>query len=118
MGEAKNGPFRVGFDQKLKREFHGAKITSDAGWLLYRELDDAPGLASIARETLDDPRMGANALHSMTALLPPSVFNRLTEDTRRQRRGPRALAGRLHGKRFIESFTPWMENGSKWRGRR
>ena len=41
MGEARKDAFRVNFDRKLKLEFHGTKITSDGGLLIYRELDDA-----------------------------------------------------------------------------
>ena len=32
MGEAKKRALRVDFDRELKLEFHGAKITSDAGF--------------------------------------------------------------------------------------
>ena len=47
MGEAKKGCFRVQFNRRIKLEFHGAKVTSDAGLLLYRELDEVLGLTAI-----------------------------------------------------------------------
>ena len=47
MGEARRTPLRVNFDRRLKLEFHGRDISSDAGLLPYRELDDALGLSEL-----------------------------------------------------------------------
>lgn len=44
MGERKRDALRVDFDGQIRLEFHGAKVTSDAGLLAYRELDAVTGL--------------------------------------------------------------------------
>jgi len=63
VGDGKKGVLRVVFDKRIRLEFHGAKITSDGGLLLYRELDDALGLTEVAEEGLEDPRTGKNTQH-------------------------------------------------------
>ena len=48
MGDGDKTPLRLQFNPKVRLEFHGATITSDAGLLPIRELDDALGLTPIA----------------------------------------------------------------------
>src|SRR5688572_8427250 len=70
-GEAKEPPLRVTFDRRLKLAFHGARITSDAGLLAYRELDDALGLTAVAASALAEGRRGKNIRHRLLGLLRP-----------------------------------------------
>ena len=76
-GEECDAALRVAFDHRLKLEFHGPKVTSDAGLLPFRELDDALGLTDLAGEVLADTRTGQNSRHTLIAQLRQSVFGRL-----------------------------------------
>ena len=73
MGAVKKEGLRVSFDRRLKLEFHGSQVTSDAGLLAYRELDEALNLTAPAAELLHDWRTGDNTQHSMVALLRQSL---------------------------------------------
>ena len=77
MGESETGVLRLDFDRRLKLEFHGSKVTSDAGLLPFRELDDALALTQVAGDRLIDLRTGKNGQHGMTGLFRQSTFGRL-----------------------------------------
>ena len=81
MGEARKDALRLNFDRKLELEFHGVKVTSDAGLLVFRELDEALGLTTMIN--FCDNRKGRNTQHNIIALLRQSVHGRLAgyEDT-------------------------------------
>ena len=70
-GESDHGPLRPLFDRRLKLEFHGSRVTSDAGLLAYRELDDALGLTALAGGVVADSRTGKKGWHGID--LPPAT---------------------------------------------
>ena len=45
---------RFDFNRRLKLEFHGSKVPSDAGLLPYRESNDAVKLTETAGDVLTD----------------------------------------------------------------
>ena len=65
MGEACKDALMLDFDRKLKLEFHGTKVTSDASLLAYRELDEALGLIAMIHPELRDIRTGKNTRHGV-----------------------------------------------------
>ncbi len=77
MGDRRKQALRVQFDGRLKLRFHGAKITSDAGLLAFRELDEAFRLTENASAVLSDPRHGKNTQHTLLAMLRQAIFGRL-----------------------------------------
>ena len=76
-GEAHRGILRLDFDRRLMLQFRGSAITSDAGLLAYRELDNTLGLTDTGADTLADARTGKNGRHRLAGLLRQSVFGRL-----------------------------------------
>jgi hypothetical protein len=76
-GEADRTALRLDFDRRLMLQFRGSTITSDAGLLAYRELDDALHLTDTAANTLADARTGKNGRHRLAGLLRQAVFGRL-----------------------------------------
>jgi hypothetical protein len=92
-GESNDGALRLDFDRRLILQFRGSVVTSNAGLLAYRELDDALGLSTIAGEMLADARTGKNGRHALVGMLRQSVFGRLAgyedvNDAQRLRHDP------------------------------
>ena len=108
MGEKAKKALGVQFDKRLRLEFHGARITSDAGLLACRELDGALGLTEAVPTYLRETRGGRNVQHELVPLLRQSVYSRLagyedTNDALRLARDPAMQA--VVGRRALEKQT-------------
>ena len=75
MGDSQNEDLRVGFDSRLKLKFCGSQVTTDAGLLAYRELDEALGLTEMGGDVLSDSRQGRNKQHQLVPLLRQSIYS-------------------------------------------
>src|SRR3954453_6451161 len=76
-GEVDRSALRLDFDRRLMLQFRGSTITSNAGLLAYRELDDTLRLTDTAADMLADARTGKNGRHRLAGLLRQSVFGGL-----------------------------------------
>ncbi len=74
MADSKGEGLKAGFDGSLRLEFHGAKVTSDAGLLAYRDLDEALVLFDSVPSVFRDSRTGRNIQHDLASLLRQSVY--------------------------------------------
>jgi len=54
MDEKAKEALKLQFDKRLRLESPGARITSDAGLMAFRELDGAPGLTEMALTCLQE----------------------------------------------------------------
>src|SRR5262244_237148 len=121
-GESVSDAVRLDFDRRLTLQFRGSVVTSDAGLLAYRELDDALGLSVMAGRMLADARTGRNGRHALVGLLRQSVFGRIAgykdvNDAERLRHDPamrwivggKAALGRAASPSQIGRFeTQWL----------
>ena len=74
MGEGRREALRVDFDRSVKVEFHGANVTSDAGLLAFRELDEALGLTDmVSRTPRGDAHRSQHTTHPVGAAQAISV---------------------------------------------
>ena len=106
MGERSKDAYRLNFDRKLKVEFHGTKVISDADLLAYREVDEVLGLRTMIESELTDSTVVQARIPSMgLALLGQSVYSRLAgyDDTNDAERMSGDIAmGQVVGRRAKE----------------
>ena len=77
MGDATSGPIRLSFNPQLRVEFRGATVTSDAGLLLPRELDERLGLSALIERHLAIRARGNNIQFPLADLFRQSIYSRL-----------------------------------------
>jgi hypothetical protein len=77
MGESKKSALKVGFDKRVRLNFHGAEISSDGGLLAIRDFDQSFQLTELAAGELSETRSGRNIRHEAHSLLRQSVYSRL-----------------------------------------
>ena len=63
------------FSKQVTADFDGGNITSDAGGLLLRELDERYGLTEGAANCLVDPRHSSWVLHELRTLVKQRIFS-------------------------------------------
>src|SRR5438093_7172796 len=126
VGDATSSPLRLSFNPHLRVEFRGATVTSDAGLLLPRELDEHLGLNTLIERHLVDPRTGRNRPFPLPDLFRQSIYSRLagyedTNDAERLAEDPtfRMLASRDRREASIAltSTLHWFETDvltEKW----
>jgi hypothetical protein len=74
MGEIQNRPFHFSFNSSLKFDFQGLRVTSAAGLLVVRELDERLGLSELISDNLTDARHGRNTQLPLPDLLRQSIY--------------------------------------------
>jgi hypothetical protein len=118
VGDATSGPIRLSFNPQLRVEFQGATVTSDAGLLLPRELDERLGLSALIERYLTDPRTGRNFQFGLPDLFRQSIYSRLagyedTNDAERLAEDPtfrmRASRARRETSVALTSTLHWFE---------
>ena len=121
MGDGEKTPLKLNFNPKVRLEFRGATITSDAGLLACRELDDALSLTDAAEEYLKDSRTGDNIRHKLTSLLRQSIYSRLagyddTNDAERLAQVPamRVVVGWKGSERNAASTSEMGRSETEW----
>jgi hypothetical protein len=74
VGDKQKGTIRPGFDRSISIDFQGAKLISDTGFLIMREIDQRFNTLRGPASQIDDPRSHRHTDHAMLQLLRQRVY--------------------------------------------
>src|ERR1700677_2791690 len=77
VADTEKQPFQLSFNSSLKVDFQGARVTSDGGLILVRELDARLGLSELIARHRIDSRRGKNIQLPLADQLRQSIYSRL-----------------------------------------
>ena len=107
VGETQERPFQLSFNSALRVEFQGARVTSDGGLILVRELDERLGLSELMDRHLSDSRRGKNIQLPLADLLRQSLYSRLAGFEDVNDAAPTVLGSDLSADRLAEDSGAW-----------
>jgi hypothetical protein len=73
-GESQKEVIRPDFNRAIRIDFQGAKITSDVGFLLMREVDDRFSIIEPLQNCLEDLRSPTHTKHSLVQMVRQRVY--------------------------------------------
>jgi hypothetical protein len=73
-GESRKELIRPDFNRAIMIDFHGAKLTSDVGFLLMREIDDRFKIIAPMGDCLEDPRSSTHSKHSLVQMIRQRIY--------------------------------------------
>ncbi len=73
-GEKERETIRPEFDRSIMIGFQGAKITSDTGFLLLREIDERFGILGPVKSELEDTRSWVHSNHTQLQMVRQRVY--------------------------------------------
>ena len=73
-GESKKEVLRPDFNRSIMLDFQGAKLSSDTGFLLMRELDQRHNIIAPMADVLEDTRSTSHTKHSLEQMIRQRVY--------------------------------------------
>ena len=73
-GESKKDALRPDFNRSIMMDFRGAKLSSDTGFLLMRELDQRHNIIAPMADVLDDTRSASHIKHSLEQMIRQRIY--------------------------------------------